>query len=45
MLLKNIYIQSINAGVIFCELDLIRNVKKINFEKWFSVKKYSKEGV
>ena len=34
---NNIYIQSINAGVIFCELDLIRNVEKINFEKWFSI--------
>lgn len=34
---NNIYIQTINAGVIFCELDLIRNVEKINFEKWFSV--------
>lgn len=33
---SNIYIQSINAGIIFCELDLIRNVEKINFEKWFS---------
>lgn len=34
---NNIYIQSINDGVIFCEMDLIRNVEKINFEKWFSV--------
>ena len=34
---NNIYIQSINDGIIFCEMDLIRNVEKINFEKWFSV--------
>ncbi|SEL35203.1 hypothetical protein SAMN04488700_1623 [Carnobacterium iners] len=27
---NNIYIQSINAGIIFCELDLIRNVGKVD---------------
>ena len=34
---NKIYIQSINTGIILCELDLIRNVEKINFEKWYSV--------
>lgn len=34
---NEIYIQSINTGIILCELDLIRNVEKINFEKWYSV--------
>lgn len=33
---NNIYIQSINTGIILCELDLIRNVEKVNFEKWYS---------
>lgn len=34
---NNIYIQSVNSGVVFCELDLIRNVEKYKLEKWFTV--------
>ncbi len=34
---NNIYIQSVNSGVVFCELDLIRNVEQYNLAKWFSV--------
>ena len=33
----NIYIQSINAGLVFCEMDLIRNVEIVSLDKWFSV--------
>lgn len=34
---NNIYIQTIDAGLVVCELELIRNVEKLESTKWFKV--------
>ena len=34
---NSIYIQTIDAGLVVCELELIRNVEKAEIPKWFRV--------